>query len=1230
MCRSPPPLNQHPTLLLSVTRTLPGRSVRPDIQASAVETASRPPPPPEEATQPSSTALPFNTDCLPELRYWALPAARKPPIFIRHNIHSTQHLQQTFIHIFLRYTQFLESDTNRHWKRLGAYEDIETLLLIAGIEINPGPLSHNHQRQNFTIAHININSITAENKIDELQQFTERNNVKILAASETKLDDKIAKSLYTLEGFHTPLTRHRDRHGGGVAIYVHKSLPYQRLTQLEVGNEEWIWSKIKTKQFTLLICCVYLPPNLTAERLHDFNDHFTESVCLAQSHSPTATLLLGDLNTGNIYLDESTYNHNGITSFDRLLQDTADTLDLQQLITQPTRITDNRENLRDLIFTSNNDIIIDSGTLSPFSQLDHFPIYATINVTPPPEIVRQAEVDIWDYSNLNASLLTTLLLDTDWTNILTHDVDEATNLFISAILDAATSSIPIKRKQHRTDQKPWITSELKRNIRKRDRLFKIAKHKQDDFSWSRWRYQRNYVTAMNRKMKSEHFQRQVQLLLSQKHNPYKYHKTLRTITGRKRDDTIPPLQVDNGDIITDDIEKATLLNNHFTAQSTLNIPPTQSPPTNDANNAAPVPTLENITITEQEVLRTLNSLDPNKSTGPDGIPVKLLKLIALLISEPLAKLFNKSLAVGIFPDKFKEADVKPILKNKGLPSDYSCYRPISILSALSKVFEKIVYKHVYNHFTEHSLLSDKQSGYRQSHSTQQQLLYLTHNLYKSLDSGHDFTAIYLDISKYFDKIWHKGLLHKCKNDFGITGRLLDWLSSYLKDRRQRVRINNSFSTTLKTNAGCPQGSVLGPLLALIYLDGLSKRTKNDILFFADDTSLYSSHSTHDLLTTERSLQIDLNEIHKYGQEWAIKFNTTKTIQQTFSHKREHQTPTLYFGGDKIPVHKNHTHLGMTFSEDLRFHEHINKICHKINIALSPLYPIAKYLPRPILDQIYKTYIRPHFDYCDIIYDGHITIQDVTRLETLQNRAGRLVTGGLFRTPTDKLRAELGWDRLTVRRHIHRLTMYHRLNNPTYHSPDYIISIMPNTRSHDTNLMLRNANTHTSLTFRTTSYKRSFFPTTGAQWNTLTDTTRRLSHHTFRKQLHEQLGQPDPSKFYAVGTKKGNILHARLRMDMTELNSHLFTIQKTSSPVCRCGHHLENIYHFVFSCPNYVQQRTLLYSKVSSIITNFTSKPAAAKLQILLHGAGLSGDDGRAVAFHFQNFLLNSGRFTRPC
>ena len=283
-----------------------------------------------------------------------------------------------------------------------------------------------------------------------------------------------------------------------------------------------------------------------------------------------------------------------------------------------------------------------------------------------------------------------------------------------------------------------------------------------------------------------------------------------------------------------------------------------------------------------------------------------------------------------------------------------------------------MHHNIYSHLTEHSLLTEKQSGYRKHHSTEQQLLYLTHNLYKSLDQGRDFTAIYLDISKYFDKIWHKGLLYKSKNDFGLSGKLFEWLASYLADRKHRVRINDTFSAYQTINAGCPQGSVLGPLLALIYLDGLSNRTQNDVLFFADDTSLYASHTTTDLRTTELSLQRDLDEIHKYGREWAITFNTTKTIQQTFSHKREHQKPKLTFGGDAIPIQDNHKHLGMTFSIDLRFHQHINEICHKVNKTIGPLYPISQYLPRPILDQIYKTYVRPHFDYCDTIFDGHIT------------------------------------------------------------------------------------------------------------------------------------------------------------------------------------------------------------------------------------------------------------------
>ena len=653
-------------------------------------------------------------------------------------------------------------------------------------------------------------------------------------------------------------------------------------------------------------------------------------------------------------------------------------------------------------------------------------------------------------------------------------------------------------------------------------------------------------------------------------------------------------------------------------------------PTLSSNNdtgATPVPTLRKIVTSEREVLNFLNSLDPNKSTGPDNIPVKLLKFTAVIIAEPLCKLYNKSLALGIYPSKFKEANIKPIFKNKGSPADITCYRPISLLSSLSKVFEKIVHKHIYNHLLKHCLLTDKQSGYRQGHSAEQQLLYLSHNLYRSLDSGRDFTAIYLDISKYFDKIWHTGLLHKCNHDFGITDSLLDWLNSYLSNRRQRVRIQDSFSSEQIINAGCPQGSVLGPLLALIYLDGLSTRTKNDVLFFADDVSLYASHTTTDIASTQLSLQNDLDEIHRYGKEWLITFNTNKTVQQTFSYKQQHTPPTLTFGGDLIPIHDDHTHLGLTFSKDLRFHTHVNDICKKVNKTLIPLYPIAQYIPRDILDQIYKTYARPHFDLYDTVYDGHITVHDTHRLETLQNRAGRLVTGALFRTSTDKLLQELGWDKLRTRRHIHKLTLYHTFNDSHNATPNYIKSIMPATRVQSTGKTLRNASSHTIQPTRTTSYQSSFFPSTGKHWNRLPQSLRSLPRNSFKRAITRRLGMSNPPMYFKLGSKTGNIIHTRLRTGMSCLNCHLFRINKIATPECSCGHAVEDVRHFILFCKKIISQRNVLFQNISQVLgVNFSTLTPKSQLNLLIHGESLDVEDGHKIAHHFQIFLLNSKRF----
>ena len=525
------------------------------------------------------------------------------------------------------------------------------------------------------------------------------------------------------------------------------------------------------------------------------------------------------------------------------------------------------------------------------------------------------------------------------------------------------------------------------------------------------------------------------------------------------------------------------------------------------------------------------------------------------------------------------------------------------------------------------MLTDKQSGYRPEHSTQIQLIYLTHNIYKTLDAGNELTAIYLDISKYFDKIWHDGLLHKCKTDFGLTGPLLTWLKSYLTDRTQQVLIGNTTSSYRTTNAGCPQGSVLGPLLALIYLNGLSTETTSDILFFADDTSLYASHNKDNFIMTQTTLQHDLGNIQRYGHKWKITFNGTKTIQQTFSLKNTPNIPRLVFDGQTIPIRDNHKHLGINISSDLRFKTHVNETIKKVNKALGPIYPIAKYIPRRILLQIYTTYIQPYFDYCDTIYDGLITKTDALRLERLQNRVARLITGTLLRTPTDKLREELGWATLANRRKIHKLLLFHHLQTHNPQIPEYINSILPDTRATQTGRNLRNSQTLTLATNRISLFQNSFIPSTTHLWNKLPLSVRQSNHSSFKRLINEHFGLPRPPEYLTFGSKRNNSLHTRLRLQSSKLNSHLYKLKLVDSPSCSCGHPSETVEHFILDCILYDNIRRTLITDISSILqSNFNLLPKRRQLKILLHGHHLSQTSGREVASSFQKYISNSHRF----
>ena len=603
----------------------------------------------------------------------------------------------------------------------------------------------NHATSNITISHVNINSITSRCRLDELSYCASLQGIDILCLTETKLDDSIHPSLFSLDCYHTPLTRHRNRSGGGVAIYVRNNLAVKRLPNLEISGVEWIWCLVKVKHTTLIICSIYVPPNLSSEQYSLVTSKLSESISAAQIYGPDNIIILGDFNAGNTFLDSKFSNHSPLIPYESILHDEILSSNLEQLINEPTRYIESSgiANLRDLILVSNMSMVESSGVLPPFSKIDHTPIFVALKIEAP-SISTQTR-QYWDYRQTDTEKLTRLLMDTDWDQLLDCDIDKATENLTNALLGAAKASIPIKITASKSNNKPWFNVDLKCQIRRRDRLFKIAKKRNTPQDWERWRRQRNLTTEMNQRLKTSHIQSEIKRLFEHKQDPRTYHNILKGLIGKKVKHSVPPLINQDGTPITEDQDKATILNDHFINQTRLDTHDLDIPQLN-----SPIfsfPQLAGVQVTEHEVLKFLNSLDVSKSSGPDKVPNKLLKMCALLIASPLCKLFNKSLQTGKFPLCWKRASVTPIYKQKGSSSDPTNYRPISLLPNLSKILEKIVFNKIYEHLSENNLLTEKQSGYRPGHSTHIQLLYLTHQLYSALKENNNFTAVFLTFKK---------------------------------------------------------------------------------------------------------------------------------------------------------------------------------------------------------------------------------------------------------------------------------------------------------------------------------------------------------------------------------------------------------------------------------------------------------------------------------------------------
>ena len=381
------------------------------------------------------------------------------------------------------------------------------------------------------------------------------------------------------------------------------------------------------------------------------------------------------------------------------------------------------------------------------------------------------------------------------------DVNKCAEQFSDSIMLAARESIPNKIVTIRPSELSWINSNIKRNIRQRKRLYKKAKRTNTVNRWEQFKHKRNEVNALIRTAKSQYNVKLAKDLKNNDINSKKWYKLTSELLIQKTDQTpIHFLEVDNK-IIENDIDKAEALNTYFCKQSRID------------DSVATLPDLvlpdyaflDEIYITDEDVREAIIRLNSKKAPGPDLISPRLFKEGMQQLVPQLRRLFNLSLRLKKFPEPWKKSNLTAIHKKDSLTNSGN-YRPISLLNYNGKLMERCVHKHLTNYFIENNVITPYQSGFVGGDSTVNQLLYLSNEFFKALDEGREIRVVFCDISKPFNRVWHRGLIHKLRS-VGLSGSLIDWLSDYLDNRQQRVCLQNCTSTWQTTNAGIPQGSI---------------------------------------------------------------------------------------------------------------------------------------------------------------------------------------------------------------------------------------------------------------------------------------------------------------------------------------------------------------------------------------------------------------------------------------